>query len=182
MQAKLAARRPATPAGRARRRWSSRTRSTTCRSSRSRCTARATTRACCARSRAHLDDEIRTVPDVAETVRLIGGAAAAVSRHARSGAPRRERGHAGRGGGWRSRARTRRLPAGEFSAARPGLPGRRRRVRSRRADDVGSVVVGDRGGAPVLPAQRRATSPTAPAETTTYVSHDERGGERRSRR
>ena len=45
----------------------------------------------------HLEDEIRTVPDVAETF-VVGGAAEAVSRHARRRAPRGERRHAGRGG------------------------------------------------------------------------------------
>ena len=101
-------------------------------------------------------------------------AAAAVPRDARSGAPRGERRHAGRGGDG---------AAGRQRAAR-GRRASRRRTRStastsaRRSStpaEVGSVVVGVRGGAPVY-LRNVADVTDGFGETTTYVSHRGRGG------
>ena len=60
----------------------------------------------CARSRLHLEDEIRTVPEVAETF-VTGGAPRQIRVAARRRAPGRQRRHAGRGGAWRCAAPTR---------------------------------------------------------------------------
>ena len=170
----------ATPAGRHCRRSSSRTRSTTCRSSRSRCTGAGydAERAAPGRraSRGRDPHRARRRRDVRRRRR-----AEAVPRDARSGATRRERGHAGRGrdgAPGRERAAARRAsspPADQVYHIDVGAPardrGRRRAASSWRT----------RGGAPVY-LRNVADVADGFGETTTYVSHAERRAARRSPR
>ena len=120
----------------------------------------------------HLEDEIRTVPDVAETF-VIGGQPKQIrvtldaARLAASGVTPGEVTMALRGANAR-------LQAGELSAADQvyridvGAP-------LSTPAEVGSVVVSVRGGAPVY-LRNVATATDDFGETTTYVSHAGRSG------
>ena len=120
----------------------------------------------------HLEDEIRTVPDVAETF-VIGGQPKQIrvtldaARLAASGVTPGEVTMALRGANAR-------LQAGELSAADQvyridvGAP-------LSTPAEVGSVVVAVRGGAPVY-LRNVATATDDFGETTTYVSHAGRSG------
>jgi multidrug efflux pump subunit AcrB len=119
----------------------------------------------------HLEDEIRTVPDVSETF-IVGGEPRQMrvtldpARLTASGITPGEVSMALAGANAR-------LQAGELSAADRvyridvGAP-------IVTAADAGSVVVGVRGGAPVY-LRNVADVSEGFGETTTYVSHDERG-------
>ncbi len=122
---------------------------------------------------AHLDDEIRTIPDVAATY-LIGGRPRQLrvtldpARLAGAGVSPREVAMALQGANAR-------LPAGEFSARdRTFLVTVGTELRS--ADDVASVAVAERGGRTVR-VRDVATLVDGPAEVVDYVGHAERGGE-----
>jgi multidrug efflux pump subunit AcrB len=120
----------------------------------------------------HLEDEIRTVPEVAETF-VVGGAPRQFrvtidpSRLAASGVTPGEVAMALQG-------TSARLTAGELTAAdqvyqiHVGAP-----VAS--AADVGSIVVSTRGGAPVY-VRNVADVTDAFGEATTYVSHEAKAG------
>ncbi len=115
----------------------------------------------------HLEDEIRTVTDVSETM-VIGGEPRQFrvlldpARLTASGVTPGEVLHALQRAGAR-------LPAGEFaqgnrvSLVTVGAP-------LRTADDVGAVVVSARGGRPVQ-VRNVAQVVDGPGETTSYVSH-----------
>jgi multidrug efflux pump subunit AcrB len=122
---------------------------------------------------AHLDDEIRTIPDVAATY-LIGGRPRQLrvtldpARLAAAGVSPGEVAIALQGANAR-------LPAGEFSARdRTFLVTVGAELRS--ADDVGSVAVAERGGRTVR-VRDVATLVDGPAEVVDYVGHAERGGD-----
>jgi multidrug efflux pump subunit AcrB len=120
----------------------------------------------------HLEDEIRTVPDVAETF-VVGGAPRQFqvtldpTRLAASGVTPGEVAVALEGANAR-------LTAGELTTAdqvyqiHVGAP-------LATAADVGSVVVGTRGGAPVY-LRNVADVAQGFGETTTYVSHETKTG------
>ena len=120
----------------------------------------------------HLEDEIRTVPEVAETF-VVGGAPRQFqvtidpARLVASGLTPGEVAMALKG-------TSARLTAGEVTAAdevyqiHVGAP-----VAS--AADVGSIVVGTRGGAPVY-VRNVADVTDAFGEATTYVSHEAKSG------
>ena len=120
----------------------------------------------------HLEDEIRTVPEVAETF-VVGGAPRQFqvtidpARLAASGLTPGEVAMAVKG-------TNARLTAGEVTAAdevyqiHVGAP-----VAS--AADVGSIVVGTRGGSPVY-VRNVADVTDAFGEATTYVSHEAKSG------
>jgi multidrug efflux pump subunit AcrB len=121
----------------------------------------------------HLDDEIRTIPDVAATY-LIGGRPRQLrvtldpARLAAAGVSPGEVTMALPGANAR-------LPAGEFSAHdRTFLVTVGAELRS--AADVGSVAVAERGGHAVH-VRDVATLTDGPAEVVDYVGHAERGGE-----
>jgi multidrug efflux pump subunit AcrB len=122
---------------------------------------------------AHLDDEIRTIPDVAATY-LIGGRPRQLrvmldpARLVAAGVSPGEVAMALPGANAR-------LPAGEFSARdRTVLVTVGAELRS--ADDVGSVAVAEHGGRTVR-VRDVATLVDGPAEVVDYVGHAERGGE-----
>ncbi len=120
----------------------------------------------------HLEDEIRTIPDVAAT-HLVGGRPRQLSvtldpgRLVAAGVSPGEVTMALQGANAR-------LPAGEFSARdRTVLVTVGAELRS--AEDVGSVAVAERGGR-IVRLRDVATVRDGPAEVTDYVGHAERGG------
>lgn len=122
---------------------------------------------------AHLDDDIRTIPDVAATY-LIGGRPRQVrvtldpARLAAAAVSPSEVAMALRGANSR-------LPAGELSAHGQTLlvtVG----AELRNADDVLAVAVAERGGG-VVRLRDVATVVDGPADVTNYVAHAERGGD-----
>ncbi|MES1259183.1 MAG: efflux RND transporter permease subunit, partial [Gemmatimonadota bacterium] len=122
---------------------------------------------------AHLDDEIRTIPDVAAT-QLIGGRPRQVrvtldpARLAATGVSPGEVAMALQGANSR-------LPAGEFAAHdRSFVVTVGAEMRS--ADDVLSVAVAERGSGTVR-VRDVATVADGPAEVANYVAHAERGKE-----